>query len=144
MSILQNVLLHISMLTAKQFLTFCESLPKHIAKSFCSPLSSLRYRHEFKSNELWSEIKLVLDTFALPLTELFKVCIDIKIHISKANGYHIVFNDWWHVNSSFLALFCCRLLLSCVKLMLQTLMPWRSSSLPSHSFPSCSTVLIFR
>uniref|UniRef100_A0AAQ5Y8F9 Exportin-2 n=1 Tax=Amphiprion ocellaris TaxID=80972 RepID=A0AAQ5Y8F9_AMPOC len=33
-----------------------------------------RYRHEFKSNELWSEIKLVLDTFALPLTELFKVC----------------------------------------------------------------------
>lgn len=32
-----------------------------------------RYRHEFKSNELWQEIKLVLDTFAQPLTELFKV-----------------------------------------------------------------------
>uniref|UniRef100_A0A8C8GCE5 Exportin-2 n=1 Tax=Oncorhynchus tshawytscha TaxID=74940 RepID=A0A8C8GCE5_ONCTS len=32
-----------------------------------------RYRHEFKSNELWLEIKLVLDTFASPLTELFKV-----------------------------------------------------------------------
>uniref|UniRef100_I3L918 Exportin-2 n=1 Tax=Sus scrofa TaxID=9823 RepID=I3L918_PIG len=33
-----------------------------------------RYRHEFKSNELWTEIKLVLDAFALPLTNLFKVC----------------------------------------------------------------------
>lgn len=38
-----------------------------------------RYRHEFKSNELWSEIKLVLDTFARPLTELFKVCSNIRI-----------------------------------------------------------------
>lgn len=36
---------------------------------------SVRYRHEFKSNELWQEIKLVLDTFAQPLTELFKVNI---------------------------------------------------------------------
>lgn len=33
----------------------------------------VRYRHEFKSNELWTEIKLVLDAFALPLTNLFKV-----------------------------------------------------------------------
>lgn len=31
-----------------------------------------RYRHEFKSNELWTEIKYVLDSFAAPLTELFK------------------------------------------------------------------------
>lgn len=35
--------------------------------------SLVRYRHEFKSNELWTEIKLVLDAFALPLTNLFKV-----------------------------------------------------------------------
>uniref|UniRef100_A0A8C9XM26 Exportin-2 n=1 Tax=Sander lucioperca TaxID=283035 RepID=A0A8C9XM26_SANLU len=39
-----------------------------------------RYRHEFKSNELWSEIKLVLDTFALPLTELFKVCNGLQFN----------------------------------------------------------------
>jgi len=32
-----------------------------------------RYRFEFKSNELWTEIKLVLDHFARPLTELFVV-----------------------------------------------------------------------
>lgn len=30
-----------------------------------------RYRHEFKSQELWKEIKIVLDTFAVPFTELF-------------------------------------------------------------------------
>lgn len=30
-----------------------------------------RYRHEFKSQELWSEIKLVLDKFAEPFTDLF-------------------------------------------------------------------------
>jgi exportin-2 (importin alpha re-exporter) len=33
-----------------------------------------RYRHEFQSNELWKEIKYVLTTFAVPFTELFKVC----------------------------------------------------------------------
>ncbi|KAJ4428958.1 Exportin-2 [Periplaneta americana] len=31
-----------------------------------------RYRFEFKSQELWTEIKFVLDKFAQPLTELFK------------------------------------------------------------------------
>jgi len=30
-----------------------------------------RYRYEFKSEKLWTEIKLVLDSFAKPLTELF-------------------------------------------------------------------------
>lgn len=32
-----------------------------------------RYRFEFKSQELWEEIKLVLDKFAKPLTELLQV-----------------------------------------------------------------------
>lgn len=32
-----------------------------------------RYRYEFKSQELWEEIKLVLDKFAKPLTELMQV-----------------------------------------------------------------------
>lgn len=31
-----------------------------------------RYRHEFKSQELWMEIKFVLDSFATPFTELFQ------------------------------------------------------------------------
>ena len=33
-----------------------------------------RYRHEFQSNELWKEIKYVLSSFAVPFTNLFKVC----------------------------------------------------------------------
>lgn len=32
-----------------------------------------RYRYEFKSQELWMEIKFVLDGFAKTLTELFNV-----------------------------------------------------------------------
>lgn len=32
-----------------------------------------RYRYEFKSQELWEEIKLVLDKFAKPLTDLLQV-----------------------------------------------------------------------
>jgi len=32
-----------------------------------------RYRHEFKSQELWEEIKIVLDKFAKPLTDLLQV-----------------------------------------------------------------------
>ena len=31
-----------------------------------------RYRHEFKSQELWLEIKFVLDSFAAPFSELFQ------------------------------------------------------------------------
>ncbi len=34
-----------------------------------------RYRHEFKSNELWKEIKYVLGVFAVPVTELFQVIL---------------------------------------------------------------------
>lgn len=32
-----------------------------------------RYRYEFKSQELWTEIKYVLEKFAKPLTDLFLV-----------------------------------------------------------------------
>lgn len=34
-----------------------------------------RYRYEFKSESLWTEIKFVLDKFAKPLTDLFLVSI---------------------------------------------------------------------
>ncbi|KAI1289580.1 Exportin-2 [Halotydeus destructor] len=36
-----------------------------------------RYRHEFKSQELWTEIKLVLDTFAKAFTELFVKTVEV-------------------------------------------------------------------
>ena len=37
-------------------------------------ISPFRFRYEFKSQELWTELKFVLDNFAAPLTELFEVC----------------------------------------------------------------------
>ncbi|XP_053200432.1 exportin-2-like [Panonychus citri] len=36
-----------------------------------------RYRHEFKSQELWSEIKYVLDNFAKPFTDLFTATVSL-------------------------------------------------------------------
>jgi len=36
-------------------------------------MCALRYRYEFKSENLWREIKFVLDNFAMPLTQLFNV-----------------------------------------------------------------------
>jgi len=38
---------------------------------FC--MCYFRYRHEFKSQQLWAEIKFVLENFAQPFTELFNV-----------------------------------------------------------------------
>lgn len=39
-----------------------------------------KYRYSFKSNELWTEIKYVLEKIAQPLTDLFVVSIS-KIYI---------------------------------------------------------------
>lgn len=50
-----------------------ESGDFHIINGVLQTAHSLfkRYRHEFKSQELWTEIKIVLDKFAQPLTNLF-------------------------------------------------------------------------
>jgi len=44
-----------------------------------------KYRYEFKSESLWTEIKFVLDNFAKPLTDLFLVsnCQEIYLHIIR-------------------------------------------------------------
>ena len=53
-----------------------------------------RYRHEFKSNELWTEIKYVLSLFALPLTELFQTLISmIERHSSDLNSIKLIFSS---------------------------------------------------
>lgn len=41
-----------------------------------------RYRYEFKSQELWTEIKFVLERFASPLTKVFVVSIDYYFNIN--------------------------------------------------------------
>ncbi|XP_073436622.1 exportin-2 [Dendrobates tinctorius] len=53
-----------------------------------------RYRHEFKSSELWTEIKLVLDTFALPLTNLFQATIGLcNTHANDVSALKVLFSS---------------------------------------------------
>jgi hypothetical protein len=47
--------------------------------SNCYINSYFRYRHEFKSQQLWAEIKFVLENFAQPFTELFNVSFMIFV-----------------------------------------------------------------
>eukprot|EP00118_Oscarella_pearsei_P025556 m.308373 g.308373 ORF g.308373 m.308373 type:complete len:973 (+) comp43881_c0_seq1:68-2986(+) len=51
-----------------------ESADFHVINGVLKTAHSLfrRYRHELKSQELWLEIKLVLDKFCIPLTQLFQ------------------------------------------------------------------------
>ena len=53
-----------------------------------------RYRHEFKSTELWTEIKYVLGIFAIPLTELFQTLISmIEKHSADLNSIKLIFSS---------------------------------------------------
>uniref|UniRef100_M3ZGK2 Exportin-2 n=1 Tax=Xiphophorus maculatus TaxID=8083 RepID=M3ZGK2_XIPMA len=64
-----------------------------------------RYRHEFKSNELWTEIKLVLGTFALPLTELFKATIELcQTHANDVNALKVLFSSLTLISKLFYSL----------------------------------------
>lgn len=54
----------------------------------------LRYRHEFKSNELWKEIKYVLSVFAKPLKNLFESLMELIPKYSEdANAIKIIFSS---------------------------------------------------
>ena len=54
-----------------------------------------RYRHEFKSQELWAEIKLVLGLFANPFSELFVSTMSLLTQHSEnkqalqVSGFHL-------------------------------------------------------
>ncbi|XP_065835695.1 exportin-2-like [Oscarella lobularis] len=53
-----------------------------------------RYRHELKSQELWTEIKYVLETFAQPITELFQYLMGLaKEHSSNPQSLKIIFSS---------------------------------------------------
>ena len=52
-----------------------------------------RYRHEFKSQELWTEIKFVLERFAEPLTNLFEVSSVVLVHFCGTHCYGSHFNS---------------------------------------------------
>jgi len=59
----------------KEMISKFQSGDFHIVNGILHTAHSLfkRYRFEFKSNDLWTEIKLVLEEFATPLTQLLIV-----------------------------------------------------------------------
>jgi exportin-2 (importin alpha re-exporter) len=64
-----------------------------------------RYRHEFKSNELWSEIKLVLNTFAAPLTDLLKHMMTlVHQHASDPAALKVLFSSLTLISKIFYSL----------------------------------------
>lgn len=53
-----------------------------------------RYRHEFKSQELWEEIKFVLENFAAELTELFKATVGLATkYANDPNALKVIFSS---------------------------------------------------
>lgn len=53
-----------------------------------------RYRYEFKSQELWTEIKFVLDKFAKPLTELFVATMKLTdMHANNTDALKVIYNS---------------------------------------------------
>ncbi|KAL5021450.1 hypothetical protein ScPMuIL_000605 [Solemya velum] len=53
-----------------------------------------RYRHEFKSTELWTEIKFVLDHFAAAFTELFIATMDLaQKHAQDLKALKVIFSS---------------------------------------------------
>lgn len=53
-----------------------------------------RYRHEFKSQELWSEIKFVLENFAAAFTQLFSSTVELaKKHATDPNALKVIFSS---------------------------------------------------
>lgn len=68
----------------------------HVINGVLQTANSLfqRYRYEFKSQRLWSEIKYVLDSFAKPLTDLFVVTVNlVSSHGDNPTVLHVIFNS---------------------------------------------------
>ena len=64
-----------------------------------------RYRHEFKSQELWTEIKFVLETFATPFTELFQSTMQLASqHAQNPQALQILFSSLLLICKVFLSL----------------------------------------
>ncbi|PSN33093.1 Exportin-2 [Blattella germanica] len=53
-----------------------------------------RYRFEFKSQELWTEIKFVLEKFAKPLTDLFQATMNLTtVHANNTDALKVIYNS---------------------------------------------------
>lgn len=64
-----------------------------------------RYRYEFKSQELWTEIKHVLDNFAKPLTDLFVATMDLATtHATNPTALKVIFSSLVLISKVFYSL----------------------------------------
>ncbi|ERL89802.1 exportin-2 [Dendroctonus ponderosae] len=53
-----------------------------------------KYRYEFKSNELWTEIKYVLEKIAQPLTDLFVATVKLtETHANDVNALRTIYSS---------------------------------------------------
>ncbi|KAJ8973541.1 hypothetical protein NQ317_019292 [Molorchus minor] len=53
-----------------------------------------KYRYEFKSNELWTEIKYVLEKLAQPLTDLLTATMNLaQVHANDVNALKVIYNS---------------------------------------------------
>ncbi|KAL1513102.1 hypothetical protein ABEB36_002566 [Hypothenemus hampei] len=53
-----------------------------------------KYRYEFKSNELWTEIKYVLEKLAQPLTDLFLATVNLtQAHANDLSALSIIYSS---------------------------------------------------
>lgn len=53
-----------------------------------------KYRYEFKSNELWTEIKYVLEKLAQPLTDLLNATMNLaQTHANDVNALKVIYNS---------------------------------------------------
>ncbi|XP_068140757.1 exportin-2 [Drosophila tropicalis] len=64
-----------------------------------------RYRYEFKSQELWEEIKFVLDRMSKPLTDLLQATMELtKVHEQNAEALKVIYGSLVLVNKVFYSL----------------------------------------
>ncbi|GAB6029149.1 Exportin-2 [Chamberlinius hualienensis] len=66
-----------------------------------------RYRYEFKSQVLWTEVKFVLDGFAKPLTDLLNATMElVTIHLNNAEALKVIFSSLVLIAKIFHSLNC--------------------------------------
>lgn len=64
-----------------------------------------RYRYEFKSQALWTEIKLVLDNFAKPLTDLFLATMNLRTaHANNTDALKVIYSSLVIISKIFYSL----------------------------------------
>ena len=64
-----------------------------------------RYRYESKSQELWQEIKLVLDSFAKPLTDLFLATMGLaQQHANNPQAVKVIYSSLTIISKIFYSL----------------------------------------